>query len=226
MYETTVGYLSTRLVDRERTETCLEGRNRDQVGETEELESQYPNEEDMAELSDSPSSSYASSRPVTPSHPASVPVQISGTQSSSKIDVFKLADKAEKILGLTPGTLAYAQACLQNARDEVRRTAPTSSSETFIPLVRGSDGKSHLDMGRGRLKERMTERAKKAMSVTVQGVMSQQKMASVVLGGGGKEEEERREKRRKAADGVLYWQREVARLEEDAQKTQITKTKR
>jgi hypothetical protein len=38
-------------------------------------------------------------------------------------------------------------------------------------------------------------------------------MGSVVVGTGGKEEEEKREKRRRATDGVLYWQKEVARLE-------------
>jgi hypothetical protein len=38
-------------------------------------------------------------------------------------------------------------------------------------------------------------------------------MPNVVVGIGGKEEAEMRERRRRAVDGVLYWQKEVARLE-------------
>lgn len=35
----------------------------------------------------------------------------------------------------------------------------------------------------------------------------------VVIGAGGKEEEDRRERFRRASDGVLFWQKEVGRLE-------------
>jgi hypothetical protein len=38
-------------------------------------------------------------------------------------------------------------------------------------------------------------------------------MPNVVVGLGGREEMILRERRRRAVDGVLYWQKEVARLE-------------
>ena len=38
-------------------------------------------------------------------------------------------------------------------------------------------------------------------------------MPNVVVGLGGKDEVILRERRRRAVDGVLYWQKEVARLE-------------
>jgi hypothetical protein len=50
-------------------------------------------------------------------------------------------------------------------------------------------------------------RARKAMSV------SSSHMPNVVVGLGGREEMILRERRRRAVDGVLYWQKEVARLE-------------
>jgi hypothetical protein len=50
-------------------------------------------------------------------------------------------------------------------------------------------------------------RARKAMSVSLGS------MPNVVIGIGGKEELLSRERRRRAVDGVLYWQREVERLE-------------
>lgn len=50
-------------------------------------------------------------------------------------------------------------------------------------------------------------RAAKAMSVSLGS------MPNVVIGIGGREELESRERRRRAVDGVLYWQREVERLE-------------
>jgi len=54
------------------------------------------------------------------------------------------------------------------------------------------------------------DRAKKALSVTFP---NGSKVPEVVIGAGGREEEMKRERRRRAADGVLYWQKEVARLE-------------
>jgi hypothetical protein len=50
-------------------------------------------------------------------------------------------------------------------------------------------------------------RARKAMSVSLGN------MPNVVVGIGGREELAMRERRRRAVDGVLYWQKEVARLE-------------
>jgi hypothetical protein len=66
-------------------------------------------------------------------------------------------------------------------------------------------------------------RAKKAMSIALPsgtgigigpglGSTGSGVLGGVVVGTGGKDEAERREKRRNAADGVLYWQKEVARL--------------
>lgn len=125
----------------------------------------------------------------------------------------KLADKAEKILGLTPGTLAYARACLENARDKVR-CITLSPSPDPLSIIAKDDKLSHFDMSRGGIKEKMQTRARKAISITALGALSHQKIASVVLGAGGKEEEHQRQKTRRAADSVLYWQKEVARLEE------------
>ncbi|OWZ54787.1 hypothetical protein C356_01715 [Cryptococcus neoformans c45] len=69
-------------------------------------------------------------------------------------------------------------------------------------------------MSRGGIKEKMQTRARKAISITALGALGHQRIASVVLGAGGKEEEHQRQKIRRAADSVLYWQKEVARLEE------------
>jgi len=56
------------------------------------------------------------------------------------------------------------------------------------------------------MKSRM-DRARKAIS------MGYGRVPGVVLAVGGKEEDKRMERRRWAVDGVLYWQKEVARLE-------------
>ncbi|WVQ71223.1 hypothetical protein IAR50_000748 [Cryptococcus sp. DSM 104548] len=227
MMETIAGHLPARQIERpSQTKPDLRQRQENyNLGETEDLESEYEfgDEDDMGELSDSYSTVHTSSRPVTPSHPPSTPVHIANSNSSSsssKNDIFKLADKAEKILGLTPGTLAYARANLENARDQVRRTATIPSPEpvplSFSPPA-GEDAehKSYFDMdGKSKKKSKMG-RARKAMSVTGFAGLGQGKIAGVVVGAGGKEEEERRERRRKATDGVLYWQREVARLMEE-----------
>lgn len=163
-------------------------------------------------FADSPSSVHTSSRPVTPSHPPPFPLHIS-TQGTPETEIFKLADKAEKILGLTPGTLAYARACLENARDKVRCMVLLPSPEPLSIISK--DGKlSHLDMGRGGIKDKMQTRARKAVSITGLRLLDHQRIASVVLGAGGNEEEQQRLKRRRAADSVLYWQEEVARLED------------
>ncbi|WVQ85548.1 hypothetical protein IAT38_007714 [Cryptococcus sp. DSM 104549] len=224
MIETTVGNLSSKKLERP---TSYTGGYR-HFEETEELESEFGSEDEMGELSDSPSSAHTTSCPVTPSHPPTAIVHIPSHSSRSRRpssssphgvnggdEVFKLADKAVQILGLTPGSLAHARACLENARDEVRRTA--DSPEPVSTMPEAQEGQSHLDMSggasRGGMRERMQTRARKAMSATFTGG-GHVKMGSmgVVLGAGGKEEEERRERRRRAADGVLYWQREVARL--------------
>ncbi|WVO19756.1 uncharacterized protein IAS62_001046 [Cryptococcus decagattii] len=82
----------------------------------------------MAELSDSLSSVKTSSRPVTPSHPPPSPLHIS-IMGSPESEISKLANKAEKILGLTPGTLGHAQACLENARDEQKEVVRLEESD-------------------------------------------------------------------------------------------------
>lgn len=63
-------------------------------------------------------------------------------------------------------------------------------------------------------------RARKAMSIVIPGAAhdGHGRVPNVVVGHGGEEEQVAREKRRKAVDGVLYWQREVARLECEQQK--------
>jgi len=71
------------------------------------------------------------------------------------------------------------------------------------------------------MKNRMF-RAKRVMSVALPsgvgmniGLGGLNRSGSVVVGTGGREEKQQREKRRRAADGVLYWQKEVARLESE-----------
>ncbi|ODO12011.1 hypothetical protein I350_00795 [Cryptococcus amylolentus CBS 6273] len=240
MFETTIGQLPARQIERPfQTQHDLRQRQEmyNQSG-TEDLESEneFGDEDDMGELSDSYSSSvHTTSRPVTPPHPTSTPVHITSSSSSSsspKNDIFKLADKAEKILGLTPGTLPYARASLENARDQVRRAAAVPSPEpvrlSLSPPPTGEDAepKSYFDMdGKSKKQSRMT-RARKAMSVTGLGGLAPGKIANVVIGAGGREEEERRERRRKATDGVLYWQREVARLMEEEETMNATLKRR
>ncbi|CAD6581682.1 MAG: hypothetical protein TREMPRED_003065 [Tremellales sp. Tagirdzhanova-0007] len=134
-------------------------------------------------LSDSASSHVSTSRPTTPAHPTSN----RPASTSNTYEPLTLAHKAERILGLFPGTLAYGRACLENAQDEVRRTAEWRVGDL------------------GGIKDRM-KWARKAMN-------QYGKVPSAVLAAEGTEEEERRERRRRAVDGVLYWQKEVARLD-------------
>ncbi|WVR05840.1 hypothetical protein IAU60_002866 [Kwoniella sp. DSM 27419] len=191
-------------------------------------------EDEMAELSDSRSSAPTSSRPVTPPHSTVIKTQTSRTSDFTQPqpdttrpysdhcpELFTLAHKAEKILGLIPGTLAYARACLENARDEVRRTA--GSIDTTTELHDVDSGSAGPAQG---VKDKIQLRAKRAMSIVGFSALTQPaqpmgslgsataKTSAVVLGTGGREEEMRRERRRKAVDGVLYWQREVMRLED------------
>ena len=165
---------------------------------------------------DSPSSHHSYSRPTTPqgSTTAHVRTRSSASPPADGNTPFSIAHKAERILGLTPGTLPHARAALENARDEVRRSAeqaaedhaPTSYMPSDAAMMSGGCG-SGVGM-RGRI-----DRAKKAMSVSFP---SGNKVAGVIVGAGGKEEEKRRERRRRAADGVIYWQKEVARLEAES----------
>ncbi|OCF31133.1 hypothetical protein I316_07265 [Kwoniella heveanensis BCC8398] len=276
------GRQGQRSTDRDRNKERFNSRE-DLEGEHNSAEEQEDLDSDMAELSDSRSSVHTSSRPVTPSnpipHPGAIHILRGGSSHTSKPSnsgslsnnsppgngsgpagagegVFTLAHKAEKILGLVPGTLGHARACLENARDEVRRTAD-SKSPTPEPLLPGysfsgsnpttsanaktnnnghahghansnSTGSATAPAPAPGMRDRIQTRARKAMSVAgFPGYSSHShssshdsgssKMNGVVLGIGGREEEERRERRRKAADGVIYWQREVARLEEEAE---------
>jgi len=133
---------------------------------------------------------------------------------------FTLAHKAERILGLQPGTLSHAIVCLENARDEVRRTSLVFPPPIEIGLNDGN-GSGVLEKKEGGMKNRMF-RAKRVMSVALPsgvgmniGLGGLNRSGSVVVGTGGREEKQQREKRRRAADGVLYWQKEVARLESE-----------
>jgi hypothetical protein len=159
-------------------------------------------------MPDSPSSHHSSSRPTTPQGHTTAHVR-TRSSASPPVDTtpFAIAQKAERILGLTPGTLPHAHAALENARDEVRRTAELSAEDHAPTSYMPSDAammSPQSGMRRG------IDRAKKAMSATFP---SNTKVVGVVVGAGGREEEKRRERRRRAADGVIYWQKEVARLE-------------
>jgi len=133
---------------------------------------------------------------LSPSTSNTIPPQ---NQNKKQFDQpLAIAAKAERILGLIPGTLVHARAALENARDEIRRTADTTAPFGSYVHV-NSDSQTGL-------KAKMS-RARKAMSVSLGN------MPNVVIGIGGREELVLRERRRRAVDGVLYWQKEVARLE-------------
>lgn len=106
------------------------------------------------------SSVKTSSRPVTPSHPPPSPVYIS-IKGSPESEISKLANKAEKILGLTPGTLAHAQACLENARDEVRRITLSPSPEPLSIITRTTSRRRILIWVEEALRERCKEEQEK-----------------------------------------------------------------
>ncbi|EIW72704.1 hypothetical protein TREMEDRAFT_25723, partial [Tremella mesenterica DSM 1558] len=163
-------------------------------------------------LPDSPSSLPSFSRPVTPhaDSPSDPIIRRSRSPPSSSDEPFSLSHKAASLLGLQPGTLPHARASLENARDEVRRTAEVSS-DSELPAFEGPS------------KSRMA-RARKVMSVV--GVVGHSRTPSVVVGYGNEEEMKRRERRRKAADGVLYWQKEVERLEAEEKRLQGTTKRR
>ncbi|KAK4685360.1 hypothetical protein P7C73_g4796, partial [Tremellales sp. Uapishka_1] len=159
--------------------------------------------DDMGELSDSGSTQPSFSRPTTPSHSieprrARTTSPTPGPKQSS--EHYALAHKAEKILGLQPGTLSHAKAALESARDEVRRTADSPPPEPEQP--------QGITM-KGRMSRASKMMVGHRASISLNGVH---------LGLGGKEEMENRERRRRAADGVLYWQKEVARLSETAKR--------
>ncbi|WVW82222.1 hypothetical protein I302_104228 [Kwoniella bestiolae CBS 10118] len=220
------------MEETERSRRSNESAYRRGGGRREELESENEDEfmsvdEDMDELSDS-RSSHTSSRPVTPSqqHPISIPssrhLQKARSTSPprhhhSTEGIFTLAHKAERILGLVPGTLGHAKACLENAKDEIKRLAELDRSSPVQSCL-PTEGAVAAQGGQGGLRNR----AKKAMSMSfssnpLQNYNLNGKVPNVVLGLGlnSKEEEERREKRRKASDGVIYWQREIDRLERE-----------
>ena len=157
-----------------------------------------------ADKPDSPSSKASFSRLTTPSQEdlQPIPQHAHQQQNQQPETPIALAAKAVRILGLEPGTLPHARAALENARDEVRRTADTSAPfGNYVPYTTHSTA----EYGGG-LKGKI-DRAEKAMSI-MNGI------PGVVVGyNGGKEEEMTRERRRRAVDGVLYWQKQVARLE-------------
>ena len=145
---------------------------------------------------------------------------------------YGVAHKAERLLGLVPGTLQHARVSLDYARDEVRRLA--SVPPTQYVAWKGGNGKEHdaddasVHSGSGSEKKglagTMRDRARKAMSISLQSNSNQgqrEAVPNVVIGVGGAEEELARERRRKVADGVLYWQKQVARLEQEEQEAEM-----
>lgn len=165
-------------------------------------------------------------------------------QAQNQSKHFTLSQKAEKILGLQPGTLAHAKAALENARDEVRRTAspPSPSSSAAFPFVASStmyggngNGTGREDGGGG-MRGKMARAKDKVVTAVSSGLPQAQSLGQnshyrggsmgggggggVHLGIGGIAEEEMRERRRKATDGVLFWQREVERLEDETKAVQ------
>ena len=134
-----------------------------------------------------------------------------------------MAPKAERILGLSPGTLPHAKAALESAKEEVRRL-----DQPIAPLIPLHD---HFELEsqsqpqpqtQGGMKKRL-DRAVKAMSIALP---HNTKIPGVIVGTGGKEDELKRERMRRANDGVLYWQKEVARLTAESQEVIKTRKKR
>lgn len=141
------------------------------------------------------------------------------SENSVNLPHFAVPTKAIHILGLVPGTLPYAQACLENARDDARRLTD------IAPHASNPPG-SHFEVNTGQASEtkkvggRM-DRARKALSIHMPSTGSIKTMIynpnagsvpSVIMALSGEEEEMKRERRRKVADGVLHWQKEVQRL--------------
>jgi hypothetical protein len=155
---------------------------------------------------DSPSSYTSGSRPTTPH---AVRLSLSKPKSAPPSTThlpYTIAHKAERILGLSPGTLPHALAALESAKEEVRRLELPIAPLLPFPSESVSRDTAHSNGMRGRI-----HRAVRAMSVALP---SGTRIPGVVVGVGGKEDEARRERVRRANDGVLYWQREVARLSE------------
>ncbi|KAK1927900.1 hypothetical protein DB88DRAFT_516565 [Papiliotrema laurentii] len=173
----------------------------------EDLASQVGNSDDeMDDLSDSPSSYTSGSRPTTPH---AVRLSLSKPKSAPPSTThlpYTIAHKAERILGLSPGTLPHALAALESAKEEVRRLELPIAPLLPFPSEPVSRDTAHSNGMRGRI-----DRAVRAMSIALP---SGTRIPGVVVGVGGKEDEARRERVRRANDGVLYWQREVARLSE------------
>lgn len=156
-------------------------------------------------------SSMPNSRPVTPPAPQIDLRQRTKSVAKPKFEAdaaqshpYTLAVKLQKILGLQPDTLAYARAALEHARDEVRRTTmdlPRGGSPPVAPTSswKGEGLRKRLSMN-GMSSMADTERVERGSPLNV----------------GGAKEEQIRERRRRATDGLIYWQKEVARLENEA----------
>ncbi|KAL7423573.1 hypothetical protein Q5752_001153 [Cryptotrichosporon argae] len=126
-----------------------------------------------------------------------------------------LAHKAGRVLGLEPGSLAHARACLEHARDEVRRTADGYVGPGGASVGSGSGlGASPAAAAPSSFPAAAAGAASpKTRRLSVGRVAKHRKVPSVITASAGGDDAERLERRRRAADGVLYWQREVARLE-------------
>ncbi|WWC66371.1 uncharacterized protein I206_100272 [Kwoniella pini CBS 10737] len=228
--------MAGRKSNERRSPVMIDSASAKRRGRKEELESEDESssiDEEMDELSDS-RSSHTSSRPMTPSQPQQQPIaqiphsrsqphtrpiQPPDSDSKSPEGIFTLAHKAERILGLIPGTIGYAKACLENAKDEIKRLSESNLNENYTTY-------SDIEGKGGEEKRKIQNRARKAISFTGFPNYHQNqnnslingngKVPNVVIGlGNNKEEEEKREKRRKAADGIVYWQREIQRLERE-----------
>ena len=81
----------------------------------------------------------------------------------------------------------------------------TYAPAPYIPMIAPDPTSSPSNGG---MRSRI-DRAKRVLSVTFP---NGTKVPEVVVGAGGKEEEMKRERLRRATDGVIYWQKEVARL--------------
>jgi hypothetical protein len=138
---------------------------------------------------------------------------------------YGVAKKAQTLLGLQPGTLQHARVSLEYARDEVRRLA-TAPQTRYVAWTGGKksldDDGASVHSSSGSEKRGLRERARRTLSISFnpQAQAAQERVEhaavpNVVIGVGGEEEEQMRERRRKVADGVLYWQKQVAKLEQE-----------
>jgi hypothetical protein len=140
--------------------------------------------------------------------PASPNPSDSGSADSEEDDRFAIAKKAERLLGLKRGSLAQAKACVQIAREQATRLAAAEPAQICPLFIERERDAYHMAL------------AMEVNPIVGFGAESERnrlgqhrRQPRAYLRPESEEELMRMNRLRKAADAVLYWEREVARLE-------------